>query len=1319
MKRRIQVIGGIFAAICLAVYLLLYTSAGLVLTLAFVPNELSVGDHSGSIAGGFTLQEIEYRSAGHIIQAAELAVDWRPWRLAGLRVDIREMNIRDISIVLAGEAGPDSAPQVSFSLSLDFSVEAFTAENIVVSNTRSGTENRIRYIRARAYSAQQTVFVEELVVTHSDYRISTDGRISFVPAPAYDLSVFWDWRLDESLQVRGVTGISGDLDRTLINTALHAPFAAEISFVMDDILHDLSWQGSASTADLNPATFSTIADTQLLALTLSAQGTVNNASMHGTIRLASDTGSGTGYRFEELDAELDLNVTVPHGESPEISLGILWHKLRLSRDIDEVFLSADDGNLDILYAEGGYRLRSVSGFNFNNQSAGSWRIAGSGDLSYTKLGEIHLDTEHGGLQGSLLADWSGDKVSFQGAAVWDKLDLPYRSGRNVRLSKGDLAVSGTVDHYTLELRTLAQTGEFPDIGLELQSAGDTNELRLDSISLQLLDGKISGKGRVNWIDGLRSSVTLSGQGLDPGQYHEAWPGRLALELDAAVEIHEEETRIRIDEFNLSGILRGFPLDANFAATFDNGRVNIRQAGVRSYSSILEIASVPGELQTYDWRIHAPDLNTLHPELLGHIDGEGQISGTVEQPQLAATLRAEGIRSPWLQLDQLDMQTGINLTDAEEVDIIFDIAGLRYEEYLVDTIAVAVTGRLGDHRYTLTSAGSAFDIGLTGQGVFHDGVWSGRTESLRLEHNELGRWIASTPPVFSIEKGRIQLDEVCLSQEQAQICGNGSWIDSTDWRGNLTAQLIPLQFSEYFLPEHIALGGTASLQLRAEHSADTPMSAEALLQLSRGEINFFIDENTQQQIRFDGVDAILMLADGVLESNLTVKLDENGSAPATARATITGLEYLPVGLSDLHIDGAVKWSLQDLSFLSVLSPFVADTEGKLEVNLAVNGRLPNPDVSGDIALFGTAFIVPDLGIALTDISARGHAGGDGTYEVIATAASSTGAVSMTASYNTQPAGADTIHATVSGDNFEIVNLPEIRALASTDLQVRLLADRRIVTKGTVVVADAVIDLDRMRSQVTLSDDVVFTERGVPVEETVANRFEADLQISLADNIRVQGQGISGRLTGDMRIRSTPKKEMIGTGEISIVSGTFSAYGQSLTIDEGRLIYRGDRLDNPEIRVTASRRTGSVSAGVRVSGLLTNPVITLYSSPSMNQEEILSYIVFGRPLASLTSGEGMDLVGAATAIGLQNSGFITKSLSSTFGLDDLHIDADAGAETMSLVVGKYLTPKLYLSYGIGLLDTINTARIRYDLTKSWSLEATSGEDVGVDIFYRIDR
>jgi translocation and assembly module TamB len=56
--------------------------------------------------------------------------------------------------------------------------------------------------------------------------------------------------------------------------------------------------------------------------------------------------------------------------------------------------------------------------------------------------------------------------------------------------------------------------------------------------------------------------------------------------------------------------------------------------------------------------------------------------------------------------------------------------------------------------------------------------------------------------------------------------------------------------------------------------------------------------------------------------------------------------------------------------------------------------------------------------------------------------------------------------------------------------------------------------------------------------------------------------------------------------------------------------------------------------------------------------------------------------------------------------------------ALTVGKYLTPELYISYGVGLFDSSTIFKIRYLLSKRWTLETQTGTYSGVDVRYGLE-
>jgi translocation and assembly module TamB len=55
----------------------------------------------------------------------------------------------------------------------------------------------------------------------------------------------------------------------------------------------------------------------------------------------------------------------------------------------------------------------------------------------------------------------------------------------------------------------------------------------------------------------------------------------------------------------------------------------------------------------------------------------------------------------------------------------------------------------------------------------------------------------------------------------------------------------------------------------------------------------------------------------------------------------------------------------------------------------------------------------------------------------------------------------------------------------------------------------------------------------------------------------------------------------------------------------------------------------------------------------------------------------------------------------------------------VLGKYLSPRLYVSYGRSLVEAINTFKIRLSLGKGWTVKSESGTERSADVVYTITK
>jgi len=231
--------------------------------------------------------------------------------------------------------------------------------------------------------------------------------------------------------------------------------------------------------------------------------------------------------------------------------------------------------------------------------------------------------------------------------------------------------------------------------------------------------------------------------------------------------------------------------------------------------------------------------------------------------------------------------------------------------------------------------------------------------------------------------------------------------------------------------------------------------------------------------------------------------------------------------------------------------------------------------------------------------------------------------------------------------------------------------------------------------------------------------SQVRVVVGDKVRFKGFGLTGNITGSVTATDEPEKITTARGELSVTAGKYTAYGRDLDVERGRLIFAGGPIDNPGIDARAVRRVGEVLAGISVRGTLKSPVLTLFSDPPMPQTDILSYLILGQPLQQASTAEGRTLLGAASALTLTGGDRLARDIGARFGFEEVAIQTSGTPGEASLVVGRYLSPKLFIAYSVGLFEQINLLRLRYQLNSRWTVQTETGTHSGADLLFTIER
>jgi len=456
--------------------------------------------------------------------------------------------------------------------------------------------------------------------------------------------------------------------------------------------------------------------------------------------------------------------------------------------------------------------------------------------------------------------------------------------------------------------------------------------------------------------------------------------------------------------------------------------------------------------------------------------------------------------------------------------------------------------------------------------------------------------------------------------------------------------------------------------------------------------------------------------------------KNGSSLAFRGATQSdNLFALPVRTWPLS--GSLEVQDFDLALLSAFTGFGIDPSGKVSSTFSIGGSIGRPELVGEGSIQNGGIGLPYQGITLENVQLAVAAGEEGA-KVHGRATSGAGEVRVEGKLSWAEAGMEgDLH--IIGEDFLLVNLPEYVIRINPDVQL-FFARRKAAVRGSVRIPYALITPEEMKDSVPISQDVILVAGQREVREA-GWPFALDLDVLLGNDVRIHGYGLSGKLGGQLKVKTMKEEFPTARGELDLIDGVFTIYGRTLDIERGRILFTGGPIENPGLDVRAQKKFSESEAksraytvGVDINGLLQDLHYHLFSDPYMDDTEILSQMIVGHSLAFSNKEEESLLVAAASTLGLKGGADFFEGLGGIFKFDDVHVEGSSKQENFSLVAGKRITKDLYLGYDMNMFSNLSQFRVRYDLTKGFAVEYRyssqsrySTQANGADLLYTFEK
>ncbi len=1334
-------VGGVLVLLAVLMYWLLGSEAGARFALARAQSALPEGSLSwqaqqGSLARGLRLQGLRYEIEGMTVEVEQIELQARLIQALSARLQIDQLDAEGVRVTLT-PAPTDVAPSEPFalelpdslpSLDLPLAVDVRRAQlrRLLILNAVAATSDAAVETAASEAQTETAAVALSSVATESVFQAEQldfsgtleNGRLVLTTLQLdselaqLELSGSVDTKQDwqSALRLRGEwragleqaqpfdLAVEGALQSMRLQLRLPDAPDVAIDVQLSDGLPRPQWQLDLHAPAL-PAALQAYWPAGLVELSVQGEGALDRAELSG------------GFVFDGRDYTLEAATLQAEAST-----------LR----VDALRLTQGEGSAEL---KGWLRL---------------------------PVAPAHADAD------------TAQSATFEIDLAFQRFDLPLPEAPPLRVD-GGLGARGAFDDAEFELALSLVRAELSGElrgGLRIQG----EQARLQGLQLRTEEGHVTVDGQVDWSAGLTWEIEAALADFDAALLSPELPSRLSARLRSSGAEGEGLRRGALRIEGLDGELRGQALSGEVVARW-NGLPQTPEPLLPVAAAEAELdlrwgrSALAGRLDLGDTLSAELNLQPLHLDglaegLAGELRGRLRVSGSPQAPRLGVDLDSAAIALQGLELADLTLRGELGLAQDAPLQLQVAAASARLDARELGAVTLDLRGSTTAHalelRQTLQAGGLALE--LSGGWRASEQRWLGRLQQFDWRSTgrraEGGDWTLAEPVALEFGAQRIRVDTLCLegrqrwgrgaartsadeadddedSQTPALALGIGSngarggrrlgslclGVDGSDantLQARVQLESVPLALPMGLIFQESALrrprwqgelGGELDYVSTAEgwRVSGRVGSAQGTLRMGQGE--------GRELLSWSDLALDIEGNDTRLQVDLGAGFGDGGRLEGALVAT-------ELGGDAAQLQGRLSLQLEQLGVLELLSEeAIIAPVGRLSAEIEIDGPLAAPELRGGAALSGFSAELPALGIAP----------GEGRVELRLDGSS---AADLTLAFRSEgelrgsgrldwTSGAEMpLQLDIEGSDVLVSDTAQIRLVASPNLQLEQRGEL-LRLRGRVDVPRAQVRLDRFEGSQQVSADVVVLDPAQPERVAeVAQRIDADIRLALGDDVKLEGFGLDGAVTGELRVRDRPGRATSASGSLN-VSGRYKAYGQDLDITRGRLSFAQSPLDNPGLDIRAERKVEDVTVGIRVVGTAAAPVVSLWSQPSLDQADVLSYLILGRPVRAARGGEGQQLNAAAAALGAGGN-YIAERLGARLGFDQASVEDSATLGGAALMLGKYLSPRLYVAYGVALFGEGQVFSIKYLLTEHWDLqvEASQRETRG-SVNYRLER
>jgi translocation and assembly module TamB len=906
-------------------------------------------------------------------------------------------------------------------------------------------------------------------------------------------------------------------------------------------------------------------------------------------------------------------------------------------------------------------------------------------------------------------------LNFTSTSQWQSITTEIEEQQKFVLRNGTLKASGTVSEIHYEVDTLIDTSQASNIALSSKGLATTQSVTLIPLKLQHGNTQLTATGKIGFANQLEVLIDVLGKDINPALLYADYPGKLQLDTKIAFTQNNQRNQLQMDIRKLHGKLRNYPVQGSGQIQSDLEKIQLENIYLTVGDNQIEVNGLIAKSIDLHAKINASQIRQLFANATGDVQGTIHLRGTRENPIADLALTSNLIHyQDLIEIRNAELSAHVKDDAAQVIDASVKLEEITLENQTLQDLSLDLNGTIQRHTLNASLETEYGMVSMSAMGTFQQEMklWQGSLEQLVVKHTQFGDWKSKNATQIIASSSNQSIEPLCMQRESQSICID--YINNTSQGKILNAQIKKIELAniQSYLPDYGQiqglLEGTATLVTDDQNqwTGTINLNTYKLALTPTDESDF------DETLTFEKMELDLQLNK---YSNVQLAFNSNYGT-GLAKLGITSLSTIQDAIIE---QGMIQLNLPDLLFLNPHLNQAVIKKGQAQLDIQISGPLQKPHLKGQGKIEALDFYLPKLGTEYQNVQFSIDANDFSKMDIEGKLDTTKGYLNVKGQISLENLKNIAYQFSIVGENFPVIDTVDVVASITPNLMIEGNT-QRVEINGALLIPKLHIILKKLPEEldVVSDDEIIVTENNEFIEQkkiaTVGN-----IDLSLGNEVTFTGYGLQTELIGGLKITLQEQQPVVGHGVFVMENAQYIKFGQSLDINKGNIIFSGP-LEDPSLDIQIQRSTSDVTVTMFISGKARDPQTKLSSDPSLSEANKLSYLLTGRSVNNLSDGEGSNLTSAALALGLSQSSSAIQEIGTKFGLDTLSVDTgENGLQSTSLLLGKHLSPRLYITYAKDLFSALGAVQINYRLTDHISLEVESGSRQTVDLIYSINK